>query len=224
MNWVDVIIIAILAASGIRGYSDGFIVSALGVTGIIAAIVAARMYFRDLAGYLISDTQIYDKLYALIFQRIEKRGLLKGGQAQAFELPDALEGIDIFSSALEAGTEAVAAGIAASVSTIIIYLLSIMALYIGVRIIFFIIMSLLNSLFKLPVLKQFNKLGGIIAGIVKGILGLMILAAIIVPINAVLSWGWLTEAIDRSVLAGFLFRYNLVLSWALDMIAKALTG
>jgi uncharacterized membrane protein required for colicin V production len=224
MNWVDVIIIAILAATIIRGYSDGFVLSVLGVTGILAAIVAARMYFRRLSEYLISNTLLYNKLYNVLLQSMERRGTPSRGLAPTIEVPEVLQGFDIFSSAMEAGTEAVAAGIATAVSTIIVYLLSILAIYIGVRFVFTVVISLLNSLFELPVLKQFNKLGGIVAGFVKGVLGLMILATVMVPITAILSRGWLTEAIDQSVLAGYLFRYNLVLPWALDMIAKVLTG
>ncbi len=206
MNWVDVAIIAIMVIATIKGYLDGLVVSLLNVTGIVVAIIAAKLYFRELAGYIITNTQLYDKLYAFISKGIEKNNAMG----------------TLFNTVVETGSHGGLDNAASAVSTVIIYILSILAIYFAVRLAFTIILHFLNALVELPVLKQFNRLGGIVIGFAKGILGIMILFALCLPLTQIFSIEWLTAAINQSSLAVYFCQYNFIISWAAKMINSML--
>ena len=79
-----------------------------------------------------------------------------------------------------------------------------------VRIGLLFISSLANAIAKLPILNQFNKLGGILYGLLRGVL---ITYAILMAINLVTSVNpksTLSEMMDSSYLAKTMSTYNII--------------
>jgi uncharacterized membrane protein required for colicin V production len=77
-----------------------------------------------------------------------------------------------------------------------------------------IVARVLNATAKLPVIKQFNKLGGLIFGLVKGVLFLYIIFAILTLIIPVLpSSSPIVTAIDKSIFAAGFYKYNIIIPW-----------
>lgn len=224
MNWVDIIIMTIIIASIIKGYSDGFMLSVFSIIGFIVAIVAAKLYFRGLSHYLATSTPLYNKLYLTVLKSIKSTdSIFQEESLNGLHLPKAFENIELYTEAIQVNPGPIAENIAGTLSTIIINILSILAIYFAVRIIFAVLISILNALVELPILKQFNKIGGIAVGILKGILGAMILFALTIPLTTIFPMEWLARAIDRSVIAGYFYRYNFIIPWALELVSKTLS-
>ena len=76
MNWVDAVILAVILVAVIKGYVDGFVVSLLNIGGIIVGIIAAKMYFKDLAQFLVANTKLYDRFYGFIHKGFENNGII----------------------------------------------------------------------------------------------------------------------------------------------------
>ncbi|MBA1334711.1 MAG: hypothetical protein HPY66_2615 [Firmicutes bacterium] len=223
MNWLDIIVIAIMISSAIKGYTDGFILSVFNIVGFIAAIVISKLYFMRLSEHLAANTPLYNRLYLSILKSMENSGgMIKNGGSQGLQLPKSLESIGIHTGVVQYNTGAVAENIAGALSTIIINILSIIAIYIAVRIVFAAAVSFLNALVEIPVLKQFNKLGGITVGLLKGILVLMVLFTLAIPLTVVFNLQWLVSAIDNSETAAYFYRYNFIVAWAIDTVLKTL--
>jgi len=206
MNWVDVVIIVFLVVAAIKGYVDGFVLSLLNIAGLVISIIAAKLYFKELAQYLISSTQLYNKIYGFISKGLENNNMIG----------------NYYNNVIEAGSQAGILNAAGTVSTIIIYIISILIIFFSVRLVFSIILHYLNTLVELPVLKQFNKMGGIVIGLAKGILGIMILFAFSVPLIQIFSIEWLPRALEQSSIAVYFYQYNFIISWATKMISNVL--
>lgn len=223
MNWLDIIVIAIVISSAIKGYTDGFIRSVFNIVGFIAAIVISRLYFMRLSEYLTANTPLYNRLYLSILKSMGNSGsIVKSGGVQGLQLPKSIESIAINTAAEQYSTGAAAESIAGALSTLIVYILSIIAIYIAVRIVFALAVSFLSALVELPVLKQFNKLGGVTVGFLKGILALMALFTLAIPLTVVFDLQWLVSAIDKSQTAAYFYKYNFVVTWAVDTVLKTL--
>ncbi|MGI6697801.1 MAG: CvpA family protein [Clostridia bacterium] len=221
MNWVDGIILAVLLVSTMKGYLQGFVTTLINTIAFFAAIIAARLYYADLARYIKDHTAFYNKIHTMVLDGLQGESSLFGGAISGGrDLPEAFENLMPPSGALPAVQGYALAGVAQAVSGIIINLLSIILIFIAVRIAFAIIAVLLNSLVKLPVLKQFNKLGGIAAGFLKGVVGLMLAFALVIPVIAIFPAEGLLRGIEGSAAAVYFYRYNFVVPWALDVLSK----
>lgn len=221
MNWVDGIILAVLLVSTMKGYLQGFVTTLINTIAFFAAIIAARLYYADLARYIKDHTAFYNKIHTMVLDGLQGESSLFGGAISGGrDLPEVFENLMPPSGALPAVQGYALAGVAQAVSGIIINLLSIILIFIAVRIAFAIIAVLLNSLVKLPVLKQFNKLGGIAAGFLKGVVGLMLAFALVIPVIAIFPAEGLLRGIEGSAAAVYFYRYNFVVPWALDVLSK----
>lgn len=221
MNWVDGIILAVLLVSTLKGYLQGFVTAFINTVAFFASIIAARLYYADLARYLKDNTAFYNKIYTVVLDSLQGKSSLFGGALSGGrDLPEAFERLIPPSGAVSAVQGYALAGVAQAVSGIIINLLSIILIFIAVRIAFAIIAVLLNSLVKLPVLKQFNKLGGIAAGFIKGVVGLMLAFALVIPVTAIFPAEGLLRGIEGSAAALYFYRYNFIVPWALDVLSK----
>jgi uncharacterized membrane protein required for colicin V production len=221
MNWVDGVIIVVLIVSTAKGYSQGFVLSLMNIAGFVAAAAAAWMYFGSLAQYLTDNTALYEKVYLAVAKSLERAGpIIGGGDYNGQELPGALRNLILYGGSVPVGGNPPAEAIVQSVSSIIISVISILLIFLAVRLVFMIAVTLLNSLVELPVLKQFNRLGGIAVGFAKGVLGLMLTFALIIPVIAVFPAKWLVGGIEGSVAAVYFYRNNLIIPWILEFVSR----
>ena len=114
----------------------------------------------------------------------------------------------------KAGDEAKTAIVDATardVTVTIINAASWVVLFILSRIILMFIKGLANLITKLPVIKQFDKLGGIIYGLLEGLVIIYILLAIVSFISPMLSETGIIKGIQDSFVASIFYNNNLLL-------------
>lgn len=219
MNWVDGFILVVLITSTVKGYSQGFVTSLMNVAGFVVSIVVARLYFKDLANYLTDNTALYRGIYLALSKGLERRApLLRDGGSVGLGLPGLPQNLIPYS--MPAGGDLVTAGVARTMSGIIISLVSIILIFLAVRLCFIMGIALLNSVAGLPVLRQFNKLGGIMIGFLKGTLGLMLAFVLVIPLMAVFPMQWLLKGIQSSAIASYFYGNNLIVPWATEILSK----
>ena len=68
MNWLDIVIIVVVAALGIAGLRQGLIRTVFGIAGLIGGIVLAGRYYDELAALLFPSSAIWGNIaaYAII--------------------------------------------------------------------------------------------------------------------------------------------------------------
>lgn len=152
---IDIILIAIIVLSAFLGYKKGLVkLGAKLFAGIIAIIITIVMY-KPVSGMIINNTTIDEKIENAIIQNttnfINENDKTQNGITEHVEkniLPEQAENL----------------------SKNVVYVITALVLFIAVKIILSIIISLMDFVAKLPILKQFNEIGGIIYGIVRGAL------------------------------------------------------
>ncbi len=152
---IDIILIAIIVLSAFLGYKKGLVkLGAKLFAGIIAIIITIVMY-KPVSGMIINNTTIDEKIENAIIQNttnfINENDKTQNGITEHVEkniLPEQAENL----------------------SKNVVYVITALVLFIAVKIILSIIISLMDFVANLPILKQFNEIGGIIYGIVRGAL------------------------------------------------------
>ena len=160
---IDIILIAILIISAFLGYKKGLVkLGAKLFAGIIAIIVTIIIY-KPVANLIINNTQLDENIKNTIIEN-----------ASSFIKEDNQETNTITKQVTDQVTNQVKNEIlpseAENIAKSAIYAITSIVLFIVVKIALSIIISLMDLVANLPILKQFNEIGGIAYGIVRGLL------------------------------------------------------
>ena len=159
---IDIILVAILLLSTFLGYKKGLVkLGAKLFAGIIAIIVTIVAY-RPVSVMIINNTSIDEKIEEAIVQNATNY------------IDEKSEGSNVVTDSIE---NQILPEQAKNIAQGVVYAVTAIVLFIVVKIVLGIIVSLLDFVANLPILKQFNEIGGILYGIVRGILivGIIIL-------------------------------------------------
>lgn len=194
---VDIVILAILLLCIIIGYVRGLTGSLIKILSFVLSIVIAFILFVPISNLIINNTQIDESLQGTIETKLEK---VVGNE----------ETDGITNSLIENAKNGAVEETAKSLSINIIYGVTIILLFIILRIALVFITAIANWIAKLPILKQANKAGGIIYGLLRG---LLIAYALLLIINLVITLnpqGALSEVLNETYLAKAMMEYNIL--------------
>lgn len=194
LNWLDISALLIIAVCSLDGLLKGFVISVFNIAGFVVAILVAKAAAPGLALYIAGNTSIDDTISNYI---VAKYNNISSGISPALK---------IFGNS-KLGFENV-------LTSEIVLVLSFFLAFILAKIVLSVIANILDTAARLPVIKQFNRLGGFFFGALKGVFILYILFAVftfIVPLfspsNIILT------SLDGSVFASNFYRYNFILPW-----------
>ncbi|MBS4534402.1 CvpA family protein [Clostridium sp. D2Q-14] len=213
MNFADIIIIIIILLTGLNGFHRGFILSAFSLLGTILALVIANKFYPIIASLFINHTNFYDSLYDKIYPNIvnitEGEGVFSFDTlVKIIRIPQIL----INNSIGKVDYNSVEV-ITRSITTMIINIISIIILFIIANIILSILVRMLNIFFKLPILNSFNKIGGLIFGLIRGVLVIFIIYAILTPVISLNPDGFIAVQTTNSVLGDYFYNNNLIIGY-----------
>ena len=155
---VDIIIIAILALSIFLGYKKGLIELGIKAVAVIIAIVGTLILYRPITNIIVNTTNLDEKIQQVI---MEKSGSVVGngttGNAVGDEIVSEIQNQMLPNTAHELALNIIRAGV-------------MFIIYIVIKIALKFVTALANLIAKLPILDQFNKLGGIVYVAIRGLL------------------------------------------------------
>lgn len=218
MNWMDICVIIIIIVNGLRGLSLGLVLSVFNILSFIVAAIVSKMYFSQVSTFIISNTNLTKKVNKFIIDRINTPdNILAKDSLDIFgimNLPKTLSNFLMKSDEVEAYSEGVIDNIhsyiAERMTIIIIDLISIVLVFIGALLILNILGHILDRIASLPVINQFNRIGGLIFGSAKGFIMVFILLAIMVPIVSIFPESFIVHALKNSTITKDLYNYNLL--------------
>ena len=168
---IDGVIILFILISVFLGYRKGLVSLGIHLVAFIVALVIAFILYRPIGSLIMNTTEIDESLQGTIETKLEE--IVGNDDAQI--VTNSIIG-DIQSGAISETSR--------SLSMNIIYGATIIVLFIILRIALVFISAIANWIAKLPILKQANKLGGILYGLLRGIL---ITYAILLILNLVIN-------------------------------------
>ena len=200
---IDLIIVAIILLFTFLGYKRGLIKVAIKLCTFIIAIIVAFVLYKPISNVVIENTGIDESIETAITDRILPEG---ASVDEEVELSN-----DLPSVILKTGENSVQS-IATSFSNTIIQAVCFFIIFIAVKIILKFITALADLIAKLPILKQFNALGGTIYGVLEGLFLVFVGFAIISLIAPLIDVSIL-EAINSSTLGSIFYNNNILLNF-----------
>ena len=205
---IDIVVIALIALSIFLGYKKGLIGVVFNLCAFIVAIALTAILYVPVTNFVINNTEFDDTI---------KNSIIENGVLEKKEIDENDKSINTYieqyvtnnvKDGVNSTVENTAGLVAEKVVTVGVAIL----LFIGIRIVLLLLKFIAEGLAELPIIKQFNKLGGTIYGIIRGIVFIYILLAICFFIVSVGNFGIVTDVIDSSILTKFLYTNNIILN------------
>lgn len=217
---VDVLIIGIIALCIWGGYRKGLIGVAFKILSFFVALVIALVLYKPVADFVIQNTSI---------QAMIENAIIENSQREDQEqIPEELNQEKIsqetitspimveyankyIENAADKTKEVLAQEFAKSISIMLINVTSGILVFLIANIILIIIKAFSNLVAKLPIIKQFNKLGGILFGIIKGLLIVYVVLAILSLAEPVMQETTITNIMEQSYIGKIMYHHNMLL-------------
>lgn len=204
---VDVVVLGIILLCIIMGYVRGLTGSLIKIVSFVLSLVIAFVLFIPVSNFIIENTSLDDNLEQSI------RSMIVGqNTAEEEKMPEAIT--DYISQKVEEAAdntkEAIADSTAAEVSTTIIKAGTWLILFIIARILLILLRFITALIAKLPVIKQFDKLGGIVYGILEGLIIVYVLLAILSLLSPMLGEN-IINIINNSWVGSMMYNNNIIL-------------
>lgn len=152
---VDLIIIAIILLSTFLAYRKGLITLAIQLVAVVIAVVLTLILYKPVSNLIINVTSIDETIQNAILE--EANDIMTNEEEGANQIVETIQNNMLPETAR-------------TISINIIEGAVILILYVIIRIALKFVTALANLVSKLPILNQFNKLGGVIYGILRGLL------------------------------------------------------
>lgn len=198
----DIVVIAIIALCTFIGYKQGLVKSAIKILAFFIAIILAFVLYKPVSSLIINNTSIDDNIKNVMIEKIKPEGTEK---EQEIKIED-----DIALRIMGEATNTIEQ-IAETFTTKIIEVAVLLLIFITVKIALRFVTVLTDLITKLPLLKQVNKLGGTVYGIIKGIIFVYTILAVVYLITPLLQNN-VTEDINKSIITKTLYNNNLILN------------
>jgi uncharacterized membrane protein required for colicin V production len=230
-NLIDVVVILVIGLSAFIGYKRGFVKTAISLLSFFIAIGVALMFYKPLALVLTEKTEIDDWIIA----KVENGRTIEEPEEAVEESEDKEKVVEIKSEAeKEASIESVLEDLpqvviasetfqeakkqamheaALKISELSMNILSLIAIFVIVKVTLFVVSILLGGVMKLPVLKQMNEVLGLAFGAIMGIVEMYIAFAGITFISSVADISFVVDAIKTSLIGGTMFENNLIINF-----------
>lgn len=194
---IDGVIILFILVSVFLGYRKGLVSLGIHLVAFVVALVIAFILYRPIGSLIINSTEIDESLQGAIETKLEE----VVGNDDTQIVTNSIIG-DIQSGAISETSR--------SLSMNIIYGATIIILLIILRIALVFISAIANWVAELPILKQANKAGGIVYGLLRG---LLITYVVLLVVGLIITFnpdGGLNETINQTYLAKAMMEYNIL--------------
>lgn len=212
---IDAIILGILVLCIALGYHKGLTGSLLKIVSFVLALVIAFVLFKPVSSFIIDKTNWDENLEQGIRDTIlnSEKQEETVSQEENQNMPSVM--LDYINKTVEnAGNEAkeaVADATARQVAIMIINSGVWFALFLVARIVLVFVKGLTKIITSLPIIKQFDKLGGIIYGLVEAFIVIYAILAVLSFISPVVSGTGILDAVQKSFIGSVMYNNNLLL-------------
>lgn len=197
----DIVVIAIVALCTFIGYKQGLVKSGIKILSFFIAIIVAFALYKPVSKLIINNTSIYNNIKNVMIEKIKPEDMDK---EQEVDVGDnvALKIMGEATNTIEEIAETFTIKLIETVTLLLIFLIAKIALRF--------VTALTDLITKLPLLKQVNKLGGTVYGIIKGIILVYTILAVVYLITPLLQNN-IAEDINKSIITKTLYNNNLIL-------------
>ncbi len=193
---IDLIVISFVLLSVFYGYKKGLAKVGLRMLGFLISIIITFVLYRPISMMIIENTTIDEMIQSKIISNI---GIQQEGQDNYIE-----------KSIIDSTQNNMLSELAKPLSYNLIYISVMFLLFIISKIILFFIASLTNVVTSIPIINQFNKIGGILYGI---IVSFFVIDVVLLIISFATRYNFnnqIYNIINSTYITKFLYEYNIL--------------
>lgn len=195
---IDLVIVLLILISTYLGYKKGLVSLAVSFIAFIAAIIITVALYRPIGNLIINNTMLDEKLATTIQEKVEN--IVTKDEEKS----------EITSELVKSAKEGVLPSATRTIAVNIIYGITMISMFIIARLALLLINLLADTIAKLPIINQFNKAGGILYGLLRG---LIITYLIVMIINLIIVFnpsGSVNKAVEQTFLTKTISEYNVL--------------
>ena len=204
----DIIVIAILALSIFLGYRKGLVELGIKLVSVIIAIVLTLILYRPITNIIINTTSLDENLEQAILNEGQKIINPEEQKEETNQIQNPEQ--EIVSEVENHIQNEMLPEAARELSINIIRACVMLILYIVIKIALKFVTALANLVAKLPILNQFNKLGGIIYGAIRGLLIIYVVLLLISFFGQVNPQNKIHTEIQNSFITKEMYNKNII--------------
>lgn len=215
MNFlIDIFLVLFILILAYYNYKKGLIKVVFKIFSFLIAIVISFILFKPVSYFIINMTPLDENINSYVYNIVDSHIGANDKENNETDninssLPSAVTSyidktIENTKSTIQ---NDIATEVTKNISSTIINILSFIIVYILARIILIFVNFVSDKISELPVIKQFNELGGLIYGILQSFLIIFIVLSIV----SILPFDNIQTAINNTILTLFLYNINPIL-------------
>ena len=205
---LDIIIIVIIALNIFLCYKKGLVKLAVGLIAVLAAVILSIVLYKPISNAIIKNTDIDEKIENVIIENFstETNG---NSEVRYVGIIDYLE--KYVDDAVTKTQNEIVYETAGTMAVRFINIAVILMIFLVTRVALVVLTFVSDMITSLPILKQFNEVGGILYGVIKSLLIVYVILVIAFFIVYVTGNTTVADAISGSFVTKFFYEHNLIL-------------
>lgn len=206
---LDIIIIAIMALSIFLGYKKGLIKVAVKLCAFLIAIIVTLIFYKPVSNIIIDNTQLNEKIENVIIENGTKKIEENNEEEKRNFLDNMQQYVD---NTVTQTQNEIVKNAAKEISVRLINVLVMIGLFIGTRLLLILLVLISDLITSIPIIKQFNEIGGAIYGVIRGLVLIYSVLAIVYLIVSMTANNGMLTVIDSSIITEFMYKNNILLN------------
>lgn len=199
---IDILVCLFIFITIYINSKKGLIEVAYKIVAFFIAIIISLILFRPISALLINNTNIDEYVNNYVVSTIDKdSNEEKTENKENNSIPK------IFDNAINSAKQETTQSVSISITNIVINIISFIAVFIITRIILIFLHIFSEAIGNLPLIKQFNHIGGLLYGLLKSFIIIFIILALV----SVLPLTSLQETIGSTIITRTLYNINPIL-------------
>lgn len=216
-NWLDLFVLGIIFLTAAAGFKKGFFRVLLNLTGVLAAFLIARVFQKDVALWLKAHMEFFETLEMNVFEKLTE-SFSSGAGASPLIGTDRIADVLHLPRFLTAGQsvsglvhQALFGDLSRNIADAVTQGFAFVAIFLAILLGWMVLGIVTSAIAELPLLKQANKLAGLVMGLGLGLINVWILMTVVTFLIPLMNLTWLIESLNRSSLAIQFYHHNLLL-------------
>ena len=199
---IDILVCLFIFITIYINSKKGLIEVAYKIVAFFIAIIISLILFKPISALLINNTNIDEYVNNYVVSTIDKdSNEEKTENKENNSIPK------IFDNAINSAKKETTQAVSSSITNIVINIISFIAVFIITRIILIFLHIFSEAIGNLPLIKQFNHIGGLLYGLLKSVIIIFIILALV----SVLPLTSLQETIGSTIITRTLYNINPIL-------------
>lgn len=206
---LDLVILGIILLNIFICYKKGLVKLAVGLVAVLVSIILALLLYKPVSSLIIEKTEIDNKIENAIIENFTTK------QDNEVEVDDSgfMKYIEQYvDDTVNKTKNEIVTEAAGTIAVKVINIGVIILIFVVARLILILLTFITDLITELPIIKQFNEIGGVLYGVVKALLIIYVILAIAFFLVYVTGNVTISEAISSSYITKFFYNNNILLN------------